>query len=420
MQDLFIARQPIFDASHKIVAYELLYRPDGEAQSATGGVSTTDMSSRVIVDGVLGFGLDRLTEGQRAFINLPEHFLLNGVPEVLDPDRVVLEILETVRPTAEVLEACTRLRDQGYTLAMDDFVYSPEFAPLLKVCQIVKIDVLAVDEKLERMAEGLKHFDVQLLAEKVENAEVHDRCRKLGFEMFQGFYYFKPQTVTRKDLSAESVTVMRLLNLLGDNSVPDRIIEEAFRSDPKLTYKLLRIVNSAAYGGRGVDSITHALRLLGREPLYRWMSLLLLTVGGAKEGHIGFEMVKSALLRGRMAETVGDAMRRTAKHPLPSGGTLFLVGLFSHMDALMGVEMAEIMEELDVSSDVKDALLGGSGPAGAILRGVCAYEDGDWLRASLEIENEGGDSTQLAEQYMSAFKWANDRMSFHESGAAAA
>lgn len=419
MSDLFIARQPIFDTKNRIVAYELLYRNDGEAEAAVGA-STTDMSSRVIVDGVLGFGLDRLTDGHRAFINLPEHFLINGVPEVLPPDKVVLEVLESVRPTAEVLEACTRLREEGYTLAMDDFVYSPEFAPLLKVCHIVKVDILEQAHQLERMAEGMKHFDVTLLAEKVENAEAHQRCAELGFELFQGFYYFKPQTMTRKDLSTESITVVRLLNLLGDSSVPDRIIEEAFRSDPALTYKLLRIVNSAAYGGRGVDSITHALRLLGREPLYRWMSLLLLTLGGNKEGSIGFEMVKSALLRGRMAEVVGEALRHTAKEPVPSAGTLFLVGLFSHMDALMGIAMPEIMAELDISQEVKDALIDGTGSAGAILRGVVAYEQGDWLRATLEVENLGGDSTLLSEQYQDAFGWANARMSFHEGGSEAA
>jgi c-di-GMP-related signal transduction protein len=413
MRDIFVARQPIFDARHRIRAYELLYR-DGAMALHAGDASESTMSSTVIVDGVLGMGLGRLTEGQTAFVNVPEHLLLGGVHEILDPSRVVIELLETVRPTHEVVAACERLKGLGFRMAMDDFVYAPEFRPLLELADVVKIDVIQSARGLEGMVHELAPFGLQLLAEKVENAEVHEKCVGLGFELFQGFHYFRPQTLTRRDLATEAVAITRLLALLGDLSVKDRTIEEAFRSDPSLSFKLLRIVNSAAVGGRGVDSIGHAMRLLGRDPLHRWLSLLLLTVGGGG-GEMRLEMIKSALQRGRMCELLGDAVRSAINRELPSGGTLFLVGLFSHLDALLGVDMKTILDDIDVTRDVRDALLGYQGKAGTVLQGVVAYTEGDWEAAEARLEDLGAAPEILSDVYLDAVTWAGAHMAFHEA-----
>ena len=213
MKDIFVARQPIFDVNQKVVAYELLYRGDGSADAA-GGASAEAMSSSVIVGGVLGLGLNVLTEGQTAFINLSEQMILDGAAELLDPEQVVIELLETVNPTEAVIEACQSLVDQGFRLALDDFVYDESFDPLLELAEIVKVDVIETSGDMPRVLERLEPFGVKLLAEKVENKGVHDRCVEQGFELFQGFHYFRPETLTKKDLSSQSIAVMRLMNLL--------------------------------------------------------------------------------------------------------------------------------------------------------------------------------------------------------------
>jgi EAL and modified HD-GYP domain-containing signal transduction protein len=413
MKDVFVARQPIFDAKHRVQAYELLYRNTATAESAGEGESTSSMSSSVIVDGVLSIGLGRLTEGQKAFVNIPEQLLLDGLHQVLDPDMVVLELLETVQPTEEVVAACRQVKESGFRLALDDFSFDAAYAPLLELADVVKVDVIESGENLDALVEQLGPFGVQLLAEKVENADVHDRCVALGFELFQGFHYLRPETLSKKDAGTQAASILRLLSLLEDIDQTDRAIEEAFRVDPALSYKLLQIVNSAALGGRGVDSIGHAMRLLGRDPLHRWLSLLLLTIGRGG-GEMRVEMIKSALQRGRMCELVGDTVRTSFSRDMPAGGTLFLVGLFSHLDALLGREMADILKDIDVTNEVKSALLEYEGKAGTLLRGVVEYTEAEWESAEEHLRTVGADPDSLGNIYMDAVAWAGAHMSIHD------
>lgn len=414
-QHLFVARQPIFDARYRIRAYELLYRSSADASSVPE--DHDDMvASSTIVGGVMSMGLSRLTEGQTAFVNIPEHLLLNDVHELLDPNRMVIELLETVDPTPEVVEKCRSLREKGFRIALDDFAFNERYRPLLELAEIVKIDVLQSAPVLDSLAEELAPFNVTLLAEKVENAEMHERCVELGFELFQGFHYFKPVTLTQRDLATGAASIVRLLAMLDDPNVTDRTLEEAFRSDPSLSYKLLRIVNSAALGGRGVDSIGHAMRMVGRDPLHRWLSLLLLTVGDGG-GEMRVEMIKSALQRGRMCEIIGEHARSSFNRDFPDAGALFLVGLFSHLDALLGVPMEKVLDDIEVAREVREALLGYQGKAGRVLDCAIAYTEADWERAETELKNLGVDPAILGDAYLDAVSWAGAHMTFHDQAA---
>ncbi len=411
MKDIFVARQPIFDRKRSVVGYELLYR-SSSVHSVAGGASEAAMSSSVIVDGVVGVGLQTLTEGKTAFINLSEEMLLDDTADLLDRSSVVLELLESVRPTPEVVAKVEALANRGYRIALDDFVFSEGHAPLLELAHIVKVDVIEAGADLATLVEQVRPYGVELLAEKVENEEVHQRCTELGFSYFQGFHYFRPETLSRKDLSAQTVAIVRVMNMLQDPDTTDRQIEEAFRADPTLTYKLLRIVNSASLGGRGVQSIGHALRLLGREPLYRWMCLLMMTVG-AGGGEMRLEMIKAALLRARMCEIVGDTLRSARNRDIPDGGSLFLVGLFSRIDQILGIPVRELLGEVAVTRDVRDALVDGAGKAGQILRVVEAYTDAEWSAAADELAQLGGDDSALPEFYLESLGWAADRLALH-------
>ncbi|MFQ5536332.1 MAG: EAL and HDOD domain-containing protein [Gemmatimonadota bacterium] len=414
MKDIFVARQPVFDQQKKIKGFELLYRPTATGETAEGE-SAPQMSSSVMVDAILGFGLQKLTDGHPAFLNLPESMLIDGTAELLDPGSVVVEILEDVRPTPEVLDACRRLKKAGHRIALDDFVALENQMSLLKVADIVKVDVSQVGDRLTKITSALTSHGVTLLAEKVEDTETHRRCLDLGFVLFQGFHYFRPEVVTGKDMAAGSVAVIRLINLLRDPSVTDRIVEEAFRSDPSLTYKLLRMVNSAALGGRAVEDIGHALRLMGREPLYRWMLLLLMSINSKGSGEVGAEIIKSSLLRGRMCEVAGDTARNAFNRDIPPGGTLFLIGLFSQMDQLVGMPLPEILESINVGNDVRSALLERTGKAGTLLNAVEAYVDAEWERAQDQLANVGVEPDAVSDIYLDALSWAGARMAFHQA-----
>ena len=413
--DVFVARQPIFRADGGIMGYELLYRGNGEIETADGD-SISGMSSTVLVNSLLAIGLEEITGGYTAFINFPREFLLDEMAEILDPEKVVIELHESIEPDPEILEACRRLKSHGFVLALDDFEFQDRYAPLLEAAQVVKVDVLGKSrEELEEVVGQLHPFQVQLLAEKVESGEMHEACLELGFEFYQGFHYLRPETLSRHDLSTESVAVMRLLNLLTDANTTDRMIEEAFRSDPGLSYKLLRMVNSAALGGRGITSIKHALRLLGREPLHRWLSMLL--VADSRDGgDIQGELVKSSLFRGHFCELVGEQVPGAMARGLPSAGTLFLIWLFSRIDALLKIPMEEIFEKIDLSKTVQAALLAREGEGGVVLQGVEAYEGGLWQDAEDELGKIGLDTSELPNLYLEAIAWASDRMHAQEDG----
>ena len=413
MSDIFVARQPIFDGRQRRVAYELLYRGSADAHTAQG-VADPGRSASIIVDAVLGIGLETMTEGRPAFINFSERMLIEGVADVLDPTLVVLEILEDTRPTESVVRTCRDLVDRGFRFALDDFTFDGSYAPLLELAEIVKVDVKATNAtngRLDGLLHDLRPFNVRLLAEKVETAEVHSTCVDRGFELFQGFHYFGPETITRKDMPTDSIAIIRLLNVVGDINATERTLEEAFRSDPALTYRLLRIANSAGLGGRGIVSISHAQKLIGRDRLYRWMCLLLVNMGRRK-GDMRIEMIKEAILRGRMCELAGDLARRSTPRDIPSGGSLFLVGLFSLLDRLMGVPLETVLADVDVTPEVRAAVLKREGRGGTILRGIEAYISGDWKDAQEELEGVGVPPASLADLYLDSLTWAASRLAF--------
>ncbi len=412
-RDVFVARQPIFRADHSVLGYELLHRADGTAGEAGEG-SLAGMSFQVLVNSLLTIGLDELIGNRLAFINFPQELILDGSAALLSPERIVIEIHESVRPDPAILRACRSLREQGFRLALDDVVGLEGFEPFLELVSFAKVDVLGRSrEELAKLVEELRPFRLHLLAEKVETEEMHALCVDLGFDLFQGFHFFRPETLSRRDLSSDSVAVIRLLNLLQDIHVTDRIVEEAFRSDPALSYKLLRMVNAAALGGRGIRSIGHALRLLGREPLHRWLAMLLVSQGGDGTG-VRRELLKSSLLRARMCELAATQVRTAVMRHLPSEGTFFLVGLFSHIDVLLRRPMEAILSRIELTRDVEEALLWRMGPAGQALKGIEAYEAGAWEDAEVELGRLGLPPDDIPALYLDALTWAGSRMGIHE------
>ncbi len=400
MSDAIVARQPIFDERQKLVGFELLYRHSEDATSARGQTPTV-MASTTVVQAVLGIGLDRLREGERVWINLSRDLIVERAWEVLDPKAVVLEILEHVEPDEEVVTAITDARKRGYQIALDDFEWHDKWIPLLQLAHKVKVDVAGKTRaELVQAVALLKPFNVKLLAERVETDAVRAECAALGFTLFQGYFYCQPETVVKRDLSAAEASALQLLNLVRNEKTPTVQVEQSIKRDPALTFKLLRIVNSAAMGFKGIESIPHALRLLGRTQLERWLTLLVMasfSSGGARQR----ELFKLSLTRARLLELMSDPSDRDQR---------FLVGMFSMLHVLLQAPMKDVIATLQLSDTVTQALLERAGPHGPLLAALEAYEVGDWDRVEMVTGNDDRALVQIAAHYPAALGWAIEQV----------
>jgi c-di-GMP phosphodiesterase len=402
--DIFVARQPIFCGRSDLYGYELLYRGSALA-TAAAGLSSNHMSSTVIMHALVDLGMPRITGGKRGFLNFTREMLVNDFWELFDRDGVVIEVLETVEPDEEVIAACVRLRDAGYMLALDDFVDKAEYRPLLELAQVVKIDVLnRTPHDIEREVQPFRAFDAVLLAERIEDEAIFTACRNIGFEYFQGYFFSRPEMVAGREMPADQIAILRLISLVRDIGTNEMALEQAFRADVGLTYKLLRIVNSAAVGGRGVESIRHAIQLVGRAALARWLGLIMISSLGRDSGP-NRELSEIALVRARICEQLASANESAA-----ASGARFMVGLFSLLDHLMAKPMGEIVAEVDLAPEVKQALTDRTGPYARPLELLEAYEEGNWSVAERACAELGIPRDRLAEMYVDGLQWARDQL----------
>lgn len=397
--DLFVARQPIFDARRALAGYELLYR--GSAGAA--GADPTDpnrMSSDVIVQNFLEAGLERLTGGVRGWVNFTREMLLTETYRLFDPETIVVEVVEDIVADAPVRAACQRLTAAGYTLALDDFVVGGAQEGLLEHANIVKVDLLGrAQYDIARIAKHLRPFFVTLLAERVETAEVAWAAEQAGYTLFQGYHFSRPETVSHKSSAVEALSLLPLLNMVRADETSSREIERAFRGDPALSYKLLQIANSTTGGTQEVESIRHAIQLVGRDILHRWLALLL-TSSLASSGVHSPELLKATLVRARFLESLGGRSR-------DEGGSLFLVGLFSNMDALLQLPIRELLTRVKFTSEVEGALLRESdSPYLPWLSLAEAYEEGKWEVVAQRAEETGVAPAKIPDFYMRALQWA--------------
>lgn len=407
--NVFVARQPIFDRQNTITGYELLYRTSMEHNWASGA-DPRQMSSDVIIHSVLNMGLDHITGGRKAFLNFTSDMLVTDLFELLDPAKVVVELLETAVCDDYTVKACRRLAEAGYTLALDDFASVETMRPIAELAHIIKVDFLAHDPSaLPALVESVREFDLQLVAEKIETKEAHELALALGFEMFQGYYFARPEILANRDMPMESVSIIRVLNMLRDPGSTDHDIEEAFSTSPALSFQLLRIVNSASHGGRGIESILHAIRLLGRDMLHRWLSLLFVS-SLVSNSDIDLERAMTAIVRARLCEMIAHASGQRA-----ATGPLFLVGLFSGLEALLQIPLIEIVSRIDLAADVRAALLENSGPYANPLNLVRAYECGDWDDVPRLASASGVSAGEVTDLYVQSLTWARERLRDREA-----
>ena len=402
MRSIYVARQPIFELGRGLFGYELLYRSNATIDHADGDVGV--MTAEVIAHSLLGIGLRHITGAGFAFVNFSRDLLLNRSWELFDRESVVIELLEDVECDAETTAACKELVKGGYKLALDDYVYSDATRPLLELASIVKVDMLNKSSaEIHATARQLKTTGARLLAERVETATVRDVCGSEGYELFQGYLFSRPETLTKTDVAAGQLAMMRLLNLLHDPNSKDTTLDAAFQTDLALCYKLLRIVNAASVGGQGITSIPHAVRLVGRAALHRWLSVVLIASLGTK-GDVSHEIALTAMTRARMCELVVTSEKRS------DAGSAFIVGLLSLLDVLLEIPMEKILERLELSDDVRGALVHRRGPLAHPLQLVEAYERANWDAAQAIALQHNLSGDVLPNMYVDALKWARERV----------
>ena len=401
---LYLGRQPILDREQRLVAYELLFRNGSRnAAEVTDGVKAT---ATVIANAFSELGIEAALGGCRGFINVDEDFLFSDVLELLPRHAVVLEILETVPPTTAVIERCRELKAAGYTLALDDVVQlAPEFAELLALVEIVKVDIQPLSRvELMQLAIKLKPTGKQLLAEKVDSREQMEQCLKLGFTLFQGYYFAKPTIIAGRKLDHGQLSLMKLMSLLMRDAETAEL-EEALKPEPGLTINLLRMTNSVGCGcAEKITSLNHAITVLGRRQLQRWLQLLLYSAND-RQGAAN-PLLLLAATRGRLMELLAAEAR---SNDGVFTDQAFMVGIMSLIPALIGLPIQEIIAPLGLATPVHQALCDRSGELGALLRLTESCEDGDLagLREVLAaLPNLGPKAVNRAQT--EALQWAND------------
>lgn len=397
--DVFIARQPIFDSRQRVYGYELLFRSGLE--NFFQHPDPDQATSKVIVDSFFLLGLTTLTDGKRAFINITRDILLKEYIFLVPKELIVVEILETIEPDAEVIAACERLKRAGYLLAMDDFIYKDEYKPLIDLTNFIKVDFLLTgkDER-SSLVQLFSPRGIHFLAEKVETQAVLQEAMETGYKYFQGYFFSKPKIISGRDIPAYKLHYFRILQEIHRSELDFRQLAEIIKQEVSLSFKLLRYINSAFFGLRcRISSIIQALALLGEKEIRNWVSLIALAnMGGDKPE----ELVVQSIIRGKfcefMAPHFGLARRKE---------DLFLMGIFSLIDAILDRPLTDIMKEIPIAQDIKNALQGERNRLRDVYEYVLASEGGDWKKLSEMVSRIRMDETVPFQLYLEAVKWGH-------------
>jgi len=394
-----IARQPIFTAQKKLFAYELLFRQTlglnlGEL---SGDRATTSLLSTAF----LTEGIEKVAGNKPCFINFTKNLLIKEIANFFPKNAIVVEILEDVPPTIEVMEACTRLSQLGYLIALDDFIFKKDLLPLVELANIIKIDYQqSTTAEIERILYRLKHYDLKYLAEKVETYQEFEHARKLGFHYFQGYFFARPESIRMKEVSSLKTSKIRLLAEVSKPSASLANLEKIVESDVAIAYKLLRYINSAYfYLLKEVTSIRQAMIHLGEREIRRFIILVIISELAADKPT---ELLRLSLTRARFCELLAEGCQFAA-----DASELFLLGLFSLIDAILDTPMALMMDKLPLTDEVKEALTHRQGPLMPFLQAVIAYEQGQPEECLQMLEPLQIDTDRVYGMYVEAINFAS-------------
>jgi EAL and modified HD-GYP domain-containing signal transduction protein len=395
----FIARQPIFDARENVYGYELLFR-----SGLDNYFKCTDpdyASSRVIVDSFLLFGLETLISSHRAFINFTRDLILRKYATLLPKQQLVIEILENIEPDEELIAACKELKQQGYRIALDDFIFEPKFIPLFDFVDLVKIDILQVPVDASKdLARHLMSKGIELLAEKVETREQFKAAKAIGYKYFQGYFFGQPEVLSTREIQGSKLNYLWLIQAINEQDPNFIKIEEVIKREPTLTFKLLRYLNSTIFGfSKQIQSIRHALALLGLTEVRKLISIVSLSAMGSDKPPI---LLSTLISRAKFCESIAPSISMSDR-----ALDLFLMGLLSMIDTVLNTPLPDVLRQLAVSDEVKAALLQSDGLLRPVFDLAIAAEKGQWTEVSRLSSSLSMHEDAVIEIYLNSVQWGN-------------
>ena len=402
-----MGRQTILNGLEEVVAYELLFRSQQSPSSATI-LNSSQATSSVILNVLSNFGIREILGNYRGFINVDSDMLMNEALELLPVDMIGLELLENVILTPEIVDRCRKLKAKGFVLALDDHRYAPEYEELYNgVVDIVKIDLLATPlEELYKDVDQLRRFPVTLLAEKVDSRHVYLRCRRMGFGLFQGYFFARPSLMQKSRMESSSATFFRLMQQLSSNADVDEV-EQTFKQSPALTYKLLLLVNSVSFSTREkIRTVRHAITQIGLDHLNHWVQLALFA--DDSDSGLNSALLDMAAVRAAFMEELARIKPhspRLLRHAQPDEA--FMVGTLSMLKEIYDVNLKVIVAQLNLSDEIQDALLNRGGDLGTLL---CLAEMMEMLEldeAAESLEKLGITLDTVIVCQKKAYSWRN-------------
>jgi EAL and modified HD-GYP domain-containing signal transduction protein len=396
----YVARQPIMDRRSRVHGYELLFRAGPEAVFRGDG----DLATRTMLDNTVMFGLERLTCGLPAFVNCTLESLTEELVNVLPPSMTVLEILESLEPTPDLIAVCRKLKCDGFRLALDDFIWEPRFEPLVELADYIKVDVtLTGTEERKRLLKTLDGVAAALLAEKVETQDEYKQACDEGFTFFQGYYFCRPVLIENRKVPSNRLSNIEILQLLRSDSVELKKLTRLVKRDASLTYRLLRLVNSPVCAVRHeVSSIQSALLAVGEDTFRR---IATLAITSELSGSQPAEILRMAFLRGRFCELAAGSCGLDATEQ-------YMLGLLSLLPAMLRVPMAELTPALPLRVEIRNALEGAAMPERSLLAWLEFHERGDWAACDGVVQAYGLKQDELMKCYAEAMVWAEDALKF--------
>jgi len=397
--EVFLARQPIFNRSKQIYGYELLFR--NGLNNAFPQVDGDTATCQILSNSFFCMGMDRIAGRKKAFINFTEDLLVQKAPLLFPKENLVVEILENVLPTADIIQACRELSEADYQLALDDFPDDPSLAPIIPFARIIKIDIRTTSLKQARsIQDRLASYPIQFLAEKVETYSEFEQYLDLGFDYFQGYFFSKPQVLKSKDIKPNRISLLQIMAEVNRDDIRLSNLESLIRRDLSISLKLLRYINSPYYTrGQEVSSIRQAILRLGDSGIRRFIPIVLMCVFAEDKPN---ELIRTSVIRARFCELLCKLSNTRFRGP-----ELFTLGLFSLIGAIMDEEMETVIEELPLSNDICGALMSGDGDMAQYLHLVRAYEIGDWDGVSRFADRIGMDENRIPALYWEAVVWAD-------------
>lgn len=398
----YAARQPILDVNKKLYAYELLFRDS--IDNVFPDIDGDEATSKMIEASKFNMGICDFTSNKLAFINFTLETLIQGYPEMLTNEEVVVEILETIKPGKKLLSLCKDLHSKGYIIALDDYEHQSVWAHFYPFIKIIKVDIQQTNfDEIKEIIEATKDFPhIELLAEKVETYEEYDQALQLGFKYFQGFFFAKPEMIKTKNLSPSQLAMAELLYETSKPELDLASITSVFERDVTLSYKLLRYANSAIFRRRSeISTIKQALVILGSSELKRFLGLMFAITANPDKPT---ELIKLAMTRAKFCELVAHDMKSQTDDSIA-----FLIGLLSMIDAILDEELEVVLSKLPLSAEIKDPLLTRKGIMAAVIKLVEFIEHAQWDKTNIVMEKLKLDKEQAVKHYNEALAWADEQ-----------